>query len=708
MAKRKVFIKIGSSNMDGLNAHASQIALDEFQRWFGDSFVPGFPASHPFTAPAPGVKVWTPRLPYSNNVDRAIVAAAATTVDYTGTHVGLGADSWIFIKVNTTGQGQLKKVVSDVLNGGGAGIHRVTIDGASPFAPAVAADGTLTLLIDSHSISARTTTTVDRTATTETFDADYDNKFVQFFTPNGSENSRRRIAAHDADTLTFDDPVTALPAVGTGFVVLTGAGAAQSLSNVTFGTISQGAILQDLQIHLNNAPCLLTGYDYNNYDQNAPGAASPLTLYEVNCVPELSWQLRNVIGETIYVIEIGVSSATISPQYIGTVRRPLYNSWLHDVQGLDFNPGSPNNIYVAVESAITSVTTLLAAQGDTPDFDSTFIILSDNEGLDIDKVPQLANNMIALRSAIRTKTGNQQMLWIMAGTTADFYGGTAVRAQMEAQLDQVAQDDIYSIHSTSHDSLLTLAFDNSHLNGPGQVRRGKLFFDSWVEVRKRANAAAAQIAELPTLLSLRTRVKRRYERSAVGNDATPTQLNIFINDSLREFYTTIGDEKAWFLRVIERVEIAAGAYPATITLPRTSNRLMRIERQSSPGRPVAWKGLGYTDEGRLRITLHDYSGGPFDAHFIRVPKELVADTDVAIVPPDYTELIVMLACKRLTENAGNLAMVQYYIAEADRMWRVVKRNCQLYDRMRKEQLTVPFAYDSTTNAPWMAGDEWSL
>lgn len=77
--------------------------------------------------------------------------------------------------------------------------------------------------------------------------------------------------------------------------------------------------------------------------------------------------------------------------------------------------------------------------------------------------------------------------------------------------------------------------------------------------------------------------------------------------------------------------------------------------------------------------------------------DLVKDSDVALLPGDYIELVVMLTCKRLAETAGNMSMIQYYAAETDRLWKYVKRDVLRYDRMRQGQMTSIDSYDSWRN-----------
>jgi len=228
------------------------------------------------------------------------------------------------------------------------------------------------------------------------------------------------------------------------------------------------------------------------------------------------------------------------------------------------------------------------------------------------------------------------------------------------------------------------------------ITLGQTFYTTWKTVTARETNATRVADDLPTLSSIRTLVKRRYERNTASNEAGDTIINAFINDTVREVNNTLGDD-CWFKRQVATL-VPSGTFPATFNLPRAMKRLLRIESTAEPGRAMMWKGIGYADNGRLQITLHDYTGGPYVAHFIVVPKDMVTDADTTIIPQDYLELVVVLTCKRLAESAGNVTVVQYWQAEVERLWKYVKRDVQRYDRMRQESLAVGDTWDTWRNA----------
>jgi hypothetical protein len=741
MAKRKVFLMIGSSQMAGFNSRLTEVPVADFVRWAGQTLPPTYPiaaANKPYQVTVPGVRMFTVRRPYSTNLTRLqdTVVAAPPIYDYVGGASNAQKDQWVYVAnqapANLAGtasgaQGQLGRLTAD------AAAATFTLTANFPIAPKQG--DTYAFLMDSRTISGITDVMLNgvmRTVITKTSggDADFDvndiGRFVVFpksFTAgNLNFNYSSKIVAQTAITITLEryygDPTIAITGLQAGdpLVVCSGANSCTTMAGISSTT----STLQDLQFYLDDTgPAFLTGLDYNTYDggtifQSPLCVGNSITLPTINCIPELTWRLRQKFSDPIVVLQIGVSSSMISPFFIASnTVSPLASSagfgsfsWAHDIVGLDFSPGgSGSNCYTALVNSITALKALLIAEGNEADFDTCFINLSDNDQANADRLTHIGDNMLRLRNALRAITGNPSMKWVMAGPNRT-YSGT-VGDNIYAQLTQVKNDDAYSWVLDERGNL-NFSVDGAHYNAAGQIQLGKDFFTGYEAVVKKANDAARVLAELPTLATLRTRVRRRYERNSAGNDATVAQVDQFINDSLSEFYNGVGDDKAWFTRRVEQFDLAGGLFPNTINLPRTVKRLLRIEVATSPGRPLTWRSISYTDEGRIQVTLYDSITGPFNVHFIALTQPLTVDTDVAILPEEYTELVVMLACKRLTECSGNVVMAQYYAAESERLWKMVKRSCQLHDRMRQPQMEMLGAYDSWTNGAWQGGDEWGL
>jgi hypothetical protein len=708
---QKVDMAIGSSIMAGFLSLLKDVPVDEMTRYVGAAAVqppppPMTSVQRPYELRVPGARIFTPRRPYSTNISRTITATGAATVTYSAPTAAPTGFSWVYIRINSTGQGGLRKVTDHAA----AGPDFIVTVG-SAWSPAIAADGTVHFLQDSHTIAGIDTPRTKITRVTGAsggagdapdFTSAVVGRFVNFF----DDDSVRLITGFTADSITVDSPLGGTPAVGGGFCILTGANSVETIADIANPA---KCVLQDLTIYLDpNAPVLLTGLDYCNYD--ATPFQSPKVAYAagptVNSILELQFQLRTRRAGPVVLIQWGVSASMVSPFLNGAVYSPAptyafatYFSWLHDSLSLDFNPGSPRALYQCVTNAITCTTALLVTEGLTAQYESCFINLADNDSGDDDRILLIGSNFTLLRNSLRTFTGCPGMLFIMSGP-ARYAGTDATRQLVYDQLGQIQEDDLDSQLFDTRVFVYPADFagDGLHLSALGEIKLGKGYGTSWQTVRARSNAAARVLAELPTLAGIRTKVRRRYERTDSGSNSLAGQMDMFINDSLREIYTTLGDS-AWFLRVVETVSLST-TFPGTIELPRKVRRFLGVERVSCPGARLVVKGLAYNEQGRVQVTLHDYGGGPFVCHFIQNPKELVAESDAAPVPVEYVELVVMLTCKRLAENTGNMGLATYYAAETERLWRLLKREAQRYDRMRQGQLEGLGVYDSWRNGSY--------
>ena len=83
MADQDVIIQIGSSNMAGFLANLYDVPNADYQRWVSLD-TPTSGTTKPYNATVPGVKLWTPRRPYSLNSQRPIASATTTSTTYVG------------------------------------------------------------------------------------------------------------------------------------------------------------------------------------------------------------------------------------------------------------------------------------------------------------------------------------------------------------------------------------------------------------------------------------------------------------------------------------------------------------------------------------------------------------------------------------------------------------------------------------------------
>jgi hypothetical protein len=406
-------------------------------------------------------------------------------------------------------------------------------------------------------------------------------------------------------------------------------------------------------------------------------------------------------------VTIGINGSYISPRYVGDLFRSITYGWLHDATDHGWNPTASNSFLTALTTAVQSMETLATAEGNTIKWEGVFLLIAENDTLEPNKLLQIGANIISLRDHMWGKLFHDKRVpLVLAGPSSPTYPNRDV---VYAMLNQIAADNVAcGVVETRPEikPLYTFTADGIHWTTASQIQFGKDQFAVWDVLRMRANSASRLLGELPTLSLLRTKVRRRYERSATGSDATATQIDMFINDSIREIHNTLGDT-AWFLRRAEEFTLSP-SFPGTIDLPRVCKRILRIERASNPGEALTYKGISYTDAGRVQIALHNYGGGPFIVHYLAQWTDLVNETDATLVPIDHVELIVMLTCKRLTECAGNASMAAYYAVESDRLWRALKKENLRYDRMRQGQMEAIGAMDSWRNGPFLGGDEWGL
>ena len=529
--KKKVFLMIGSSNMAGFAANLADVPADDFVRWAGTTLppaLPTLPSQRPYHVTVPGVRMLTPRRPYSTNTARFMLSGAvAPTYNHDGATTGLRRDQWVYIgnqaPADQTGgappelasgaQGQLGRLDADAA----AGAFTLT----SPFPVAPLPGDTFVFLQDSRTISAVSDVMLNgvmRTVLTKTaagvadFTASDVGRFVVFpssLVAGNNFNYSSKIIAQTATTITLEryygDPATAVTGIAANdiMIVCSGANACSSIATLT----AANSVLQDLTFYLDeNGPVFLTGTDYDNFDAGttwqAPKTYSgPSNQPTINCVPELTWRLRQRFSDGIVGLQLGVSASMISPYFIASnIIAPLPSSagygafsWFHDLIGLDFAPGgSGNNLFTVLVTKINACKALLLAEGNEADFDTCFINLADNEYFSNQRPPLIGRNMILLRDALRSVTGNPRMKWVMSGPA--HYGGFQ-QGLIYDQLFEVERDDAWSKVVDTR-AYTGFAADDLHFSALGQIQLGKDYFTAYDAVTKKANdAARASAAE---------------------------------------------------------------------------------------------------------------------------------------------------------------------------------------------------------------------
>lgn len=687
MAVVPVIVGFGNSNWDGVGL-LSAVPVADFSRWTGSAL----PTSDfPFDASAPGVRVFTPRLPFAAATTRNVTAAAAATVTMESAVAGTTVDQWIYVLENSTGQGQHRQISANPAT--------ATPTVTPAWSPAIAANGQVQVLASSHTAAAAgTTTVINKSASTSAFVAGDVGKWLVVLSGAAIGQARKISVFNSATQVTLEAALSVALTAGDGIRVMSGSAAVEGITSLT----STNSAIRDLTFYYDSARSYSTGFEYPNHRQlPQPGPATHAANQAVNIIPELSWQFRSRFDQKIHVVSVAAAASSLAPQKLASSLFTGSYSWLHDLTHLDYHPASPTGLYQVLRQSIIAMCELIVAEGNEPDVVGFFSVIT---GIDANDEPSslaFEGNLSTLRDNLRNlvydlgyaKKKPHLIPFITAdlGVTVFSYYATT----NQALANMAAKDSRTAIVQSSAASGVAYV-DTTHYSAPGTIEMGKRFYAAWKAIDDKDNYAKRALADLPTLSSLRTQVRRRYERSTTSNDNPSQQIDTFLNDSINEIAHTLGDN-AWFWRRAEPATIEAGIFPATVSIEANAARVLRIESAACPGRPITWKGIAYTSNLRLQITLHEAGSGPYIVHFIQLPKTLVSDDDVVVLPAQYVELVVVLTCKRLSECVGNSNLAMYYGSETERLWRYVKRDCLRYDRMRQEAMTTSGAYDTLRN-----------
>lgn len=686
MATKRIIITIGNSNTMGYG-QLSGVPSATFERWTGTTL----PTTYPIDISIPGIKCWTPKIPYATYTQYTIDDSSATMVSSTTDTAGTTVDQWLYVNQATTGQGQTAKITAV----GGVAPWDLTVPAWT--APSTT-NSTFQVITQSHSLDgAQTTTVLTKSANTTAFPAGVGSVGKWLVVISGAAiGQASRIASRDSTTqITLEDALTVAPASGDGIVILDGSDSVNGISTY----LTANASFQDMRFYYDQSYTYGTGLDYPNW--RSPPVIGPALLNvggaTVNYLPELSWHIRNHFSEEVYCIHLAVGSSRLSP-YLGTVGLSSF-SWFDKDLHNDWHPSSENDLYSILSSILSISMAQIVAAGDTPDIVGIFGTLAELEALDDVRADKTVDNIKLLRDSLRvlilannwSLTDSALIPFVVAGVgpSATWTYSSTVNESLET----VADDDTATgFVDTSEYTFIT---DGIHYDAAGLILLGQEMYSAWKACRQTLTDAAQPSESLLTLSTVRTGVRRRYERNGSGNDSTDTQVDQAITDALREIYNTMGTN-AWFLRRVEPLT-SSQVYPGTFTLNQPVRQLLRIENSNYPGRPVEWKGISYTSEGKIQVTLHDYTGGPYICHFMTTPPTPVKDSDRLVYPSHHGELLVVLSCKRLAESAGNISIATYFASESSRLWSILKREALRMDRFRNESLTTLPSYDSWTN-----------
>lgn len=229
--------------------------------------------------------------------------------------------------------------------------------------------------------------------------------------------------------------------------------------------------------------------------------------------------------------------------------------------------------------------------------------------------------------------------------------------------------------------------DLAHFNAQGVMLLGQLQAQAWLDIA----SATEDATDRMTLAELRTMVKRRYQRSTNDNSLTTQQLDFYINEGLRELCLQHGDNM-WFLRKTERV--AFGVAGSISTLPRQIRRVLEVTVADRPELPVDHRLYGHVDPGRAIMLFLPYAtAGNYDVHYIALPKDLVAATDMPPLPSEYRTMLIAFACRRAAVDAGNMEHANMFAREAGEHTALMARDVQRHERQRHLTLDIGQGFD---------------
>lgn len=445
-----------------------------------------------------------------------------------------------------------------------------------------------------------------------------------------------------------------------------------------------------------------TGFDYSNYrtfPRPYPGYFS--SELKFGPVLEASWQLANELGQDIWVILLAVPSAGVT-RNLGQLANPNFSWYVNTVHN-DWNPHSTDKltgspvydlfdvlIETIVKGAANSWVTANRS-GDTLDVRGIFALTGEGDASNTDRADLAGVAMKQIRDTMRQRIEDAGLSTLQGKRIPFVIGGLKSTSwtygeEVNDAYQTLAEEELHTGFVDVED-LATNAGDALHFSAASCIEIGRRFATTWRELVKAESIASEDAARRLTLAQLRARVQLRYERTNSSNFLATDVIDAAINDAHEEIYLTIGDQ-AWFLRPITEVTITAAA-GQTFTLPKEIGRPVRIERTDYPGMQVVWKYVGMTDQGACKILMVSDGGTTFDVHHVITPTRLVETGDVSIIPLLYSELVVLLACKRLGESGGNADQVAVWMTEAEKLWKFVKRDCMRYERMRQEELGLP-------------------
>jgi len=681
-------VVFGDSLIQG-TGYLISLTSTAFARWTSQTL----PVTYPIDVQVDDIRVTTVRMPYTETSVYAIGAVAAATVTTSYTVVAADIGRWIRIDGNATADEQIRQI------SGGTGTTTITVSAA--FSPALTAStGNVHIIDDSFTISAigasGLNTQFSKTSGSGTdFTAADVGKWVVAISGLSATHARRIISVVDADNIVVDGVWLATVATGDGLAVMRGANAVHSYAGMNTSSVT----IEPLRFYLDSAAFYTNPLYYPNHVTFPLATPQQHALNQsINGMPELAWRMRAHFDSPVHVIVLGIGGSKLTSYPIGSAGSVFGYSWGGDVTQYDYSPGSEAGLY-RILTKLIDLTAQGLSSGDSLDIRAVCLALGSNDSTDMVRGEQCGAAMATLRRSLRyyiadnkySSLGASQIPWVLTkvGSHTSFIASDTINVAYQ----ELADDDPFT--GLVEVSDIPLSVDGIHWSPEGSVLWGELAYSKWREIVDSQVDSAPYAEDRLTLSEIRTKVRRRYERTGQANDARDAQIDGFVNDALREFYSSCGDSP-WFLEL--RDTIASWAlYPSTFQLPRHIRRPLWFELAGYPGVELPWRGLGFTNAGQLIVAVYGGMTGQLTCVHSTVPGDLQNDSDLCVVPRDYLELVVLLTCKRLAEASGNATIAAYYNGESARVWAYVRRSLQTHRRYQQAQLTTYDAYDAFGN-----------
>jgi len=695
----KVFIFAGDSIEYG-SGNLSLVTAEDFTRWTGTAW----PGTAPKDVSIPDVYMLSPKMPYGVTTTSRVASATPTTVVtavaiFTGTVTDV--DRWVYV-LSGTGQGQRRRITLQVSTTAvTVGTWTVTPDTTS----------VLEFWTDSHSFASlvtdavANTTVITKNASSPDW-AGLTNTWVQVTDGTGKGQVRRIVSKASGDIIVVAPALATTPDVNGGLREMTGANTVNTIADITAAKFA----VRNLRFYQDaSATSYSDPYHYPNYLGGPLVAGAHPVVDAINAIPETMWRLRSDHEGAIYGINVSAGGATLASFNLSNLL-PLFPlglfsggafSWTVDVEHLDFRPGATNGLYGVLQGYVTALAGILGAI----DVQGVFWCLGTNDSINAEKAAQFHVNMDTLRAKFRswlvanshTTLKASSVPWIM-----DRVGPSVTRtysSTVNTAIDQLAADDITSEAVDVSD--IAYSADTVHPNQEGYITKGERRYVAWKAARSAIADATTPSASRDTLATIRTRVRRRYERITASTDTLSDSVDYYINESLREIYNRLGDN-AWFLRIRDTITLSAN-YPKSAELPLTMSRPIRFEDSRYPGRRVKWRAVGRGNEGRFIVSFDQTMQSPMVVFYRIAPDDMTEDDDVCLVPHEHIELVTVLTCRGLAESSGNATAIALYGAKAQELWQLMLRDAARFQQQFDQSMDA-----DGTDGDWPLPSSWSL